>query len=73
MADFGKDQNLIFDDGNGVELADFRAFPAMVAFLFIHLWNRKADRESSSPLGGEKKMQVGLFHITIQELNILQG
>jgi hypothetical protein len=54
MADFGKDQNLVFNDGDGVELADFRAFPAMVALFFIHLWNRKGYRDRSPLMGGKE-------------------
>jgi hypothetical protein len=65
MADFGKNKDLVFDHGNGIELADFGAFSTMGTLFFIHFWHRKSHRDCSPLLGGKEKVQVRLFHITI--------
>jgi hypothetical protein len=73
VAQLGKDQNLVFNNGERIKLTHFGTFAAIRASGPVDLGDGNTYRNPLSLLKGKEKMEIGFFHITIQELNILQG
>jgi hypothetical protein len=69
MAEFFKRQNRFTHDDNGLELAYVTTFSAKSAFVHIHLGNRGGNGFRQIKNRMDKKMGVGFFDITIQQLN----
>jgi hypothetical protein len=66
MAQFGKSQGVVFQDGNGVELAQILALAAKSAFVFINLRNLQIDLFPAVYFGFQKEVSVGFLHVAIQ-------
>jgi hypothetical protein len=73
VAQLGKDQNLVFNDGDRIKLTHFGTFAAIRASGPVDLGDGNTYRYFLRLPKGKEKMEIGFFDITIQELNFLQG
>jgi hypothetical protein len=68
MAEFREDQSGIFQDYNGLKLAESGALPAKGAPGFVDSGNKRGNCFLMFPLGFHEKVAIRLLHITVQYL-----
>ncbi len=71
VAQFDERQHCAAEHHNRLELTYLCAFAAKGALLHVHFGNRGGDGLDPRDIGFDKKMRVGLFHVTIQQLDIV--
>jgi hypothetical protein len=69
VTEFGKDKNIIFQDGNSIIGAYLSTFAAKSALVFQYLWDGERNFFALGYFRFEEEMRVGFFNIAVKKLN----
>jgi hypothetical protein len=69
VTELGKDENIIFQDGNSIIGAYFGTFAAKSALVFQYLRDGERNLFALGHFRSKEEMRIGFFHIAVKELN----